>query len=182
MRLSTISLALFLSSLTALATPNVSLAAESNNALLKRDTTLTKMRPLMARCPGQSPANIIARSPRPQYDGEASCASDERRCGGACVPEDYNCCPSDVSGGCPREEKCQEDHGRWGCCPEGDDCSWDEDDDDDDGVVDRIEDFGDDIKDGWDDFWDGGDDAAGMLKPGVGVALVAAIVAVVLPY
>ncbi|KAL2864504.1 uncharacterized protein BJX67DRAFT_383757 [Aspergillus lucknowensis] len=188
MRLTAISLTLLLSPLAALATPN--LAAETNNAILKRSPT--PMKPLMARGPGQSPANLLARSPRPDDDDEdddVSCASDERQCGSACVPEDYNCCPSEVSGGCPRDEECQEDNGRWGCCPEGDDCSWDDDDDndddddDDDDVFDRIEDFGDDVKDGWDDFWDGDDDdAAGMLKPGVGVALVAAVVAAVLPY
>ncbi|KAL3495684.1 hypothetical protein BJX62DRAFT_232957 [Aspergillus germanicus] len=181
MRLSAISLTLLLAPLSLATATN--LAAESNDALLKRSTTA--MKPLMVRTPGTTPAHMLARSPEPQDN--VSCASDERVCGRACVPEDYNCCPSNVSGGCPRDEECQEDDDRWGCCPEGEDCSWDDnnddDDDDDDGLFDRIEDFGDDVADGWNDFWDGDDDdAAGMLKPGVGVALVAAIVAAVLPY
>ncbi|KAL3467779.1 hypothetical protein BJX64DRAFT_247448 [Aspergillus heterothallicus] len=182
MRLSTISLTLLLAPLSlATATPN--LAAESNDALLKRSST--PMKPLMVRALGTSLANtnLLERSPNPD-DDNVSCASDERVCGRACVPEDYTCCPSNVSGGCPRDEECQEDDDRWGCCPEGDDCSWDaNDDDDDDGLFDRVEDFGDDIADGWNDFWDGDDDdAAGMLKPGVGVAMLAAVVAAVMPY
>ncbi|KAL2827863.1 hypothetical protein BJY01DRAFT_255563 [Aspergillus pseudoustus] len=188
MRLSAISLTLLLAPFSlATATPN--LVAESNDALLKRSSA--PMKPLMIRTPASSPAHILARSPSPDDDDDdVSCASDERVCGRACVPEDYNCCPSNVSGGCPRDEECQEDDGRWGCCPEGDDCSWDDnndgdddDDDDDDGIFDTIGDIGDDISDGWNDFWDGDDDdAAGMLKPGVTVAMLAAVVAAVLPY
>ncbi|KAL5335430.1 hypothetical protein BJX70DRAFT_375293 [Aspergillus crustosus] len=179
----TLSLTLLLSPLAALATPN--LAAESNDSLLKREPTPMKL--LLARS-SQSPAQFLARSPQ---SDNVVCGSDEKQCGRACVHEDYNCCPEDVSGGCPRDEECQEDGGRWGCCPEGDDCSWDDDDDndnddddDDDGLFDRIENFGDDVQDGWNDFWDGDDDddAAGMLKPGVGVAVVAAIVAAVVPF
>ncbi|KAL2829189.1 hypothetical protein BDW59DRAFT_159181 [Aspergillus cavernicola] len=176
MRLTALTSILLLSPL-ALATPNT-LASESTDTILRRDPT--PMKPLMARSLGQSPANLLARSPQ----NDDSCESDERRCGNACVDEDYNCCPSNVSGGCPSDEECQEDDGRWGCCPEGDDCSWDDDndDDDDDGLFDGLENFGDDVEDGWNDFWDGDEDAAGVLKPGVGVALVAALVAAVLPY
>ncbi|KAL3478700.1 hypothetical protein BJX99DRAFT_224190 [Aspergillus californicus] len=175
MRLTAISLTLLLTPLAVLATPN--LTTDSKNTLLAR--TPTPMKPLTARTPGQSPANLLARTPQ---DSNA-CDNDERRCGNACVDEDYTCCPSNVSGGCPSDEECQQDNGRWGCCPEGDDCSWDDDDDDDDdGLVDRLEDFGDDVSDTWNDIWDGDDDdAAGMLKPGVGVALAAAVVAAVLP-
>ncbi|KAL4761042.1 uncharacterized protein BDW70DRAFT_160193 [Aspergillus foveolatus] len=184
MRLTLIPIALLLSPL-ALATPN--LVAESNNALIKRSPL--PMRPLVAR---QSSAYILARSP--QDDDEVVCDSDEKRCGSACVNEEYNCCPDDANGGCPSDEECQRDNGVWGCCPEGEDCRWDDDnndddnddDDDDRDIFDRIgdgvDDIGDEIEDGWNDIVnDDDDDAAGMLKPGVGVALMAAVVAAVLP-
>ncbi|KAL4812754.1 hypothetical protein BDW67DRAFT_169497 [Aspergillus spinulosporus] len=143
------------------------------------------MRPLVAR---QSSVYILARSP--QNDDEVVCDRDEKRCGSACVNEDYNCCPDDANGGCPSDEECQRDNGVWGCCPEGEDCRWDDDDDNDDdddrNIFDRIgggvDDIGDEIEDSWNDIVnDDDDDAAGMLKPGVGVALMAAVVAAVLP-
>ncbi|KAL6230893.1 hypothetical protein BDW75DRAFT_56224 [Aspergillus navahoensis] len=179
MRLVSVSLAFLLSPL-ALATPNI--AGEHNTALLKRSPK--PMQPLVAR---QSPAHILARSP--QDNDDVVCDSDEKRCGNACVDEDYTCCPDNANGGCPSDKECQRDNGVWGCCPEGEDCRWDDDndgDDDDRNIFDRIgdgiDDIGDDIEDGWNDIVnDDDDDAAGMLKPGVGVALMAAVVAAVLP-
>lgn len=172
MRLSSISLALILAPL-AIATPN--LAAESNDAIVKRSPMPMKSL--------SSSAHVLARSP--QDNGEV-CSSDEKRCGDACVNKDYTCCPDNVSGGCPSDEECQRDNGKWGCCPDGDDCRWDDDDDDDDDsfvdrVKDGVNDVGDNIKDTWDDIWDDDEDAAGMLKPGAGVALMAAIAAAILP-
>ncbi|KAL4750502.1 hypothetical protein BDW72DRAFT_175789 [Aspergillus terricola var. indicus] len=180
MRLASIPLAVLLSPL-ALATRNI--VAESNDALLKRSPI--PMQPLVAR---QSSAYILARSP--QNNDEVVCGSDEKRCGSACVNEDYNCCPDNANGGCPSDEECQRDNGVWGCCPEGEECRWDDDDDNDDDddrnifdrIGDGIDDIGDDIEDGWNDIVnDDDDDAAGMLKPGAGVALMAAVVAAVLP-
>ncbi|KAL4883400.1 hypothetical protein BJY04DRAFT_216224 [Aspergillus karnatakaensis] len=176
MRLSPVTLTLLLSPLSALATPN--LASESTSSIVKR----TPMKPLMAR---QSPSQFLARSPSPD-DDDVVCASDEKRCGNACVQEDYTCCPDNVSGGCPSNEECQEDDDRWGCCPDGDDCSWDDNDDDDDNFLDDVgdtfSDIGNDIEDGFNDiFNDDDDDAAGMLKPGVMVAVLAAVGAAVLP-
>ncbi|KAL4988167.1 hypothetical protein BDW68DRAFT_177217 [Aspergillus falconensis] len=179
MRLASISLGVLLTPL-ALATPNI--AAQSNDALLKRSPM--PMKPLVAR---QFSPYILARSP--QNNDDVVCANDEKRCGSACVDEDYNCCPDDTNGGCPSDEECQRDNGVWGCCPEGEECRWDgdnDDNDDDRNIFDRIgdgiDDIGDDIEDGWNDLVnDDEDDAAGMLKPGVGVALMAAVVAAVLP-
>ncbi|KAL4797895.1 hypothetical protein BDV19DRAFT_358202 [Aspergillus venezuelensis] len=156
-------------------------ASTTPNDLLKRGPT-----PLKSL---QTSALLLTRSPQ-DNDNEV-CASDQKRCGNACVNEDFDCCPQDVSGGCPSDETCMEDNGVWGCCDDGDNCSWDDEDDnndDDDGFLDEIQDgvseLGDDIEDGVDDIFDDDDDddedAAGMLKPGVGVALLAALSAVVL--
>ncbi|KAL4968321.1 uncharacterized protein BDV14DRAFT_152790 [Aspergillus stella-maris] len=158
-------------------------ASATSNDLLKRGPS-----PLKSL---ETSALLLTRSPQ---DNEV-CASDQKRCGNACVNEDFDCCPSDVSGGCPSDETCMEDNGVWGCCDDGDNCSWDDDDndnndndDDDDGFLDEIQngvsDLGDDISDGVDDIFDDDDDdedAAGMLRPGVTVALLAAVGAVVWP-
>ncbi|KAL4903207.1 hypothetical protein BDW74DRAFT_156861 [Aspergillus multicolor] len=182
MRLSSFSVSLALLAPLALASPN--LAAESNDAILKRAPV--PMQPLFGRQLGQSPAHVLARSPQNNDD----CDSDERRCGNACVDEDWNCCPDNVNGGCPRDKDCIRVDGVWGCCPEGEDCRWDDDDDDDDDddrnifdrIGDGIDDLGNDIEDTWNDVVnDDDDDAAGILKPGLGVALMAAVVAAVLP-
>ncbi|KAL4948580.1 hypothetical protein BDW69DRAFT_203467 [Aspergillus filifer] len=172
-----------LASLALLPLALTSASASPNDALLKRGPSLMK--------PLQSSALILSRTP--QDNNNEVCSSDQKRCGNACVNEDFDCCPQDVSGGCPSDETCMEDNGVWGCCDDGDNCSWDDDDsdndDDDDGFLDEIQDgvsdLGDDIQDGVDDIFDDDDDddedAAGMLKPGVGVALLAALSAVVLP-
>ncbi|KAJ5341062.1 hypothetical protein N7541_010186 [Penicillium brevicompactum] len=120
------------------------------------------MKPLVGR---SSPVHILVRSPLPADNKDEVCSSDEKRCGDACVPEAYTCCPKDVSGGCPKDEECQKHDGKYGCCPDGESCHWDNDDDDDDddgNVFSRIGDFGDDVKDGWDDLWD---NAGPSLKP-----------------
>lgn len=103
MRLSSISLAVILAPL-AIATPN--LAAESNDAIVKRSPM--PMKPL------SSSAHVLARSPQ---DNNEVCSSDEKRCGDACVNKDYTCCPDNVSGGCPSDEECQRDNGKWGMLP-----------------------------------------------------------------
>ncbi|KAL4939948.1 hypothetical protein BDV06DRAFT_197770 [Aspergillus oleicola] len=181
MRFTTVSYLVLLTPL-ALASATPSLVSETNDALLKRGPT--PMKPL------RSSALILARSPQDDDNNNEVCASDQKRCGNACVNEDYDCCPENVSGGCPSDETCMEDNGTWGCCDDGDDCSWgdddDENDDDDDGFLDEVQDgvsdLGDDIQDGVDDIFDDDDeDAAGMLKPGVGVALLAAAAAAILP-
>lgn len=149
--------ALLLAPLSVLAGPTS--GSNFNTNIVRRGPA---MKPLVGR---SSPAHILARSPLPADDKDEVCSSDEKRCGDACVPEAYTCCPKDVSGGCPKDEECQKHDGKYGCCPDGESCHWDDDDDDDDddgNVFSRIGDFGDDVKDGWDDLWD---NAGPSLKP-----------------
>jgi hypothetical protein len=133
------------------------------------------MKPLVGRT---TPVHILGRSPRPD-DNDEVCSSDEIRCGDSCVPDTYICCPKDVSGGCPKDEECQKDNGKYGCCADGENCHWDNDDDDDDdgNVFSRIGDFGDDVKDGWDDLWD---NSGPSMKPEVATIVVLAGVAAVM--
>jgi hypothetical protein len=134
-------------------------ASETNTKILLRNSL---MKPLVAR----TPMHILVRSPRP--DEDEVCSSDEVRCGDVCVPDTYSCCPHNVSGGCPADEKCRKNDGKYGCCADGEDCHWENDDDDDDdsgifsNIKDNIEDFGDDVEDGWDDLVD---NAGQNLKP-----------------
>lgn len=139
--------ALLLAPLSVLAGPTPSPDTNTNTNILRRGPA---MKPLVRR---SSPIHVLARSPRSDEDKDEVCTSDEIRCGDTCVPDTYTCCPKDVSGGCPKDEKCQENKGKYGCCPDGKSCHWDDDDDDDDhdgNVFSRIDDFGDDIKDGRD--------------------------------
>ncbi|KAL4916542.1 hypothetical protein BDW62DRAFT_185882 [Aspergillus aurantiobrunneus] len=180
MHLSSITLTLLLTPLALTnATPN--LATGNNAAILKRSPI--PMKPLAGRGMAQSSAHHLARSPQE----DVICASGEQRCGNECVDEDYTCCPDNANGGCPSDEECREYNGRWGCCPDGEECRWEQDDDvDDDSFLDRVgdtvSDIGDDIEEGWNDITGDDDDVAGMLKPAVGVALMAAVVAAVLPF
>lgn len=155
---------LLLAPLSALAGPN----PISNSNIVSRNPT---MKPLAGRS-----MHILARSPRSD-DKDEVCTSDETRCGDACVPNTYTCCPDDVSGGCPADEKCKKNDGKYGCCPDGESCSWnkdDDDDDDDDGIFSNIKDFGEDVKDGWDDLVD---NSGLSLKPELGTIMALAGVA-----
>jgi hypothetical protein len=120
------------------------------------DTNIISRNSIMKPLVGRTPMHILARSPRP--DSDEVCSSEEKRCGDACVPDTYSCCPRNVSGGCPADEKCQRNEGKYGCCADGENCHWGNDDDDDDdhgifsNVRDDIQDFGDDVKDGWNDL------------------------------
>lgn len=145
-----------LAPLSALAGPT--LASDSNSNILHRDA-------LMGPSGGRvSPAHILARSPRPDSDDD-DCDSDQVKCGNACFPSSYSCCPDDFSGGCPSDKECRKRNDRYGCCDDDDDDHCRFDDDDGDSIFDKADDFRDDVKDKWDDFWNAGS----ALKPELGV-------------
>lgn len=170
MRLSSITITLLLSTLS-LATPNPS----SNTQTLKRTNIL---KPLTAHTP--ITPGILARTPQDNND-DIVCADNQKRCGRACVNDDFDCCPENVSGGCPRDEECrQNDQGQWGCADDDDDDIFDWIGDGIDEIEDGFNEIGDEVEDGWDDLTDD-EDAAGVLKPGIGVALAAAVVAAFIP-
>lgn len=137
--------ALFLAPLSALAGPT----PDTQINIIQREPTFKSF---VGR---SAPTNILARS---------SCDRDEKKCGNECFPESYDCCPNEANIGCPSDQECQRDRGRYGCCPEGETCHWDADDNhsDHDSVFDKAENFKDDVKDKWDDFWD---NAGPNLKP-----------------
>ncbi|KAJ5109824.1 hypothetical protein N7532_002469 [Penicillium argentinense] len=168
--------ALLLAPLSVFASPNI--AFDTNTNILRRDT-ITIMTPVER---GVSPAHVLARSPRPDSDDDDyDCASDQIKCGDACFPDSYSCCPNDFSGGCPSDKECRKRNGRYGCCDDDDEDRCRFDDDDGDSIFDKVDDFGDDVKDKWDDFWD---NSGPTLKPELGVlgclAGVAAIISLFL--
>ena len=147
--------ALLLSPLSAFA--GQPLASEKTSNLLPRDV-MTPARSVM-------PANILARSPRPDSDDD-ECSNDQVKCGDACFPSSYNCCPNDFSGGCPSDKECRKRNDRYGCCDDDDDDHCRYDDDDGHSIFDKVDDFGDDVKDKWDDFWG---NSGSNLNPDIGV-------------
>jgi hypothetical protein len=147
--------ALLLAPMSALASPTI--AVDSNSNILRRENNLS---PSQGRV---SPAHVLARSPRPDSDDDdVECSSSQVKCGNACFPESYSCCPNDFSGGCPSDKECRKRNSRYGCCDDDDDDHCRYDDDDGRSIFDKAEDIGDNVKDKWDDFW--GNDGP-SLKP-----------------
>ncbi|KAL4898707.1 hypothetical protein BDV59DRAFT_167381 [Aspergillus ambiguus] len=159
MRVTTVTLALALSTLGAATTPTVT---ERSTAQLLPLKTVPQAKPLIARASSALPSSSSIPS---------GCSSSEDTCGIYCIPSSYTCCP-DKSGGCAADEDCEMgDNGQYGCCPKGKICSGD-------GGSQQYSGDGSDLNEDSDSDSSSSTDAAGNVKPalaGVGAGIMGVI-------